>query len=157
MIHELPKRLELHGVSQDHLRGSSRTLLRNLTGVRIARDLRATFQLNRRTYEVAFGAGVDPNTGLIWLDGSRVVGIQLYEGDDATPEPQPAADSNGEVAAARAERGHGISDADRAPTVPSPSSFRPLSTPRSRSGLSKAELGPRGPGTVRPSVTFVAP
>src|SRR5262249_12385912 len=154
---------------QDHLRGSWRTLLRNLTGVRIARGLRATLQLNGRTYEVAFDAGVDPMTGLIWLDGSRVVGVQLYEaigshlfseeadplasyalmraielpfesaaragdapysdpdGDDTTADAKPMVDQNAEGAAGYAERGHGISDADRAPTVPSPSSFRLLS------------------------------
>ena len=144
-------------------------MLRNLTGARIARDLRATFQLNGRTYEVAFGAGVDPNTGLTWLDGSRAVGVQLYEaignhlfGEEADPlasyalmravempfesaaragdadrnvpeahdplaEPQPATGSNPDDAGARSERGHGVSDADRAPTVPNPSPFRPLS------------------------------
>jgi hypothetical protein len=169
MIHELPKRLELHGVPQDHLRGSWRTILRNLTGVRIAQDLRATFLLNGRTYEVAFGAGVDPGTGLIWLDGSRAVGVQLYEAigshlfeeeadplasyalmravempfesaarmkdahdtvaeaDDSTAESQPSVDPNAEDTAVRAERGHGVSDADRTPTVPNPSPLRPLS------------------------------
>jgi hypothetical protein len=92
MIHELPKRLELHGVSQEHLRGSWRSLLRSLTGARLARDLRATFEFSGRTYEIAFAAGVDPKTGLVWLDGRRAASVQLYEaigshlfGDDADP------------------------------------------------------------------------
>lgn len=189
MILELPKRLERHGVAQEHLRGSWRSLLRNLTGTRIARDLRATFELTGRSYTVTFAAGVDPRTGLVWLDGSRPVGVQIYEaignfllGDDADPlssyalmlaveMPFEAAarapDDTGDVEADsppsdvpeplsnetidRAERGHGISEADRRAAVPHPTPFQPLShatnTPRA-SASQHRNSRPRAPAST---------
>ncbi|TPM23818.1 hypothetical protein [Mesorhizobium sp. B2-3-6] len=189
MILELPKRLERHGVAQEHLRGSWRSLLRNLTGIRIAQDLRATFELTGRSYTVTFAAGVDPRTGLVWLDGSRPVGVQIYEaignyllGDDADPlssyalmlavempfeasarAPEDTGDVEGDALPSnlpepssgetigRAERGHGISEADRRAAVPHPEPFRPLShatnTPKTSSSQYRNSR-PRAPAST---------
>src|SRR5262249_14355730 len=79
MIGELPQRLELHGLSQDTLRGSWRAHARALRSVRIAPELRARFNFSGKTYDAPYSSGVDPATGLVWLSRGGDPFMLLYE------------------------------------------------------------------------------
>lgn len=79
LIRELPKRLEIQDLPEEHLRANWRRHLGGLTSVKSGKGLRATFRFGRAEVEGSWRAGVEAGSGTIWLSAGGDMTMLFYE------------------------------------------------------------------------------
>ena len=153
LLTELPKRLEVHHVPSSCLRANWRNALRQIRGVRSAPGLIGIFEFGGHRVPVSLSSCLDRNQQLVWIRSDADTSMAFYEALAEvifTPDAGPLAAyglklaveipfSSVERPAATVEEpigeditlpaaeppgtGHGLSEQDLIPRVPSPTPF----------------------------------
>jgi len=79
LMRELPKRLEIQDLPEEHLRANWRRHLGALTSVKCGKGLRAVFRFGRSEIEGAWRAGVEAGSGTVWLSAGGDMTMLFYE------------------------------------------------------------------------------